>query len=181
MTFPAFSAGDILNASDMNAVGLWLVKTQVVGSGVSSVAVTSAFSSDYDNYYVTWTGGTLSAASTIAVYMGSATGSGYYGARVGANPSATALQAGDNNVASWANAAAGHTAGAVCEFWFYNPNKADETFFRSSYFQINTGAPEFGYYAGFVNNTTSYTEFGLDPAGATTMTGGTIRVYGYRN
>jgi len=40
MTFPVFASGDVLNASDMNGVGLWLVKTQAVGSGVASVTVT---------------------------------------------------------------------------------------------------------------------------------------------
>ncbi len=49
MTYPSFSAGDILTAADMNAVGLWLVKTQTVGTAVASVTVTDAFSSTYDN------------------------------------------------------------------------------------------------------------------------------------
>ena len=52
MTYPVFATGDVLNASDMNAVGLWLVKTQTIGSGVGSVAVTGAFSADYDNYKI---------------------------------------------------------------------------------------------------------------------------------
>jgi len=49
MTYPSFTSGDILTAADMNAVGLWLVKTQTVGTAVSSVQVTGAFSSTYDN------------------------------------------------------------------------------------------------------------------------------------
>ena len=182
MAFPTFTSGDVLTATDMNAVGLWLVKTQSVGTGVSTVEVTNAFSSTYRNYYVTWTGGTLNAADNIAVYMGNATlASGYYGARVAANPSGTSLLAGDNNANSWNNAAAGHTAGATCEFWFFNPNIADETFFRSTFWKINTADPIFGDYTGFLNNTTQYTSFTLDPGDATTMSGGTIRVYGYRN
>ena len=46
MSFPVFASGDVLNASDMNGVGLWLVKTQTIGTGVSSVVVTGAFSAD---------------------------------------------------------------------------------------------------------------------------------------
>jgi len=49
MTFPVFASGDTLNASDMNAVGLWLVNTTNF-SAVSSQTVSSVFTSDYRNY-----------------------------------------------------------------------------------------------------------------------------------
>jgi hypothetical protein len=52
MTYPVFALGDVLNASDMNAVGLWLVKTQAVPAGGTAFTVTSAFSADYDNYRI---------------------------------------------------------------------------------------------------------------------------------
>jgi hypothetical protein len=39
-TPPDFSSGAVLTAAQMNSVGLWLVKTQTVGTAVSSVAVT---------------------------------------------------------------------------------------------------------------------------------------------
>jgi hypothetical protein len=39
-TPPDFSSGAVLTAAQMNSVGLWLVKTQTVGTTVSSVAVT---------------------------------------------------------------------------------------------------------------------------------------------
>ena len=48
-TPPTFSSGSVLTAAQMNAVGLWLVKTQTVGTAVSSVSVTDVFSSNYDN------------------------------------------------------------------------------------------------------------------------------------
>ena len=52
-TPPDFTAYTSLAAASLNKVGLWLVKTQAVGSGVSSVTVSSCFSADYDNYLVT--------------------------------------------------------------------------------------------------------------------------------
>ena len=58
-TLPTFTAGEILTSSVMNDVstlgnyqGLFHVKTQTIGSGVSSVTVSSAFSSDFDDYLV---------------------------------------------------------------------------------------------------------------------------------
>ena len=73
MTFPVFASGDVLNASDMNAVGLWLVKTQTIGSAVSSVSVTNAFSSNYENYYITVSGGVASGNCDLGIQIGAAT------------------------------------------------------------------------------------------------------------
>ena len=77
MSYPVFASGDVLNASDMNGVGLWLVKTQTIGTGVSSVTVTGAFSADYDNYVITVTGGTASANGSVRLQMNTSTGSTY--------------------------------------------------------------------------------------------------------
>jgi hypothetical protein len=48
MTFPVFSAGEVLRAQDMNAVGMW----RVGGGSFTNVASFDivGFSSDYDNY-----------------------------------------------------------------------------------------------------------------------------------
>ena len=57
MTYPTFTNGQVLPASDLNAIGLWLVKSQTVGTGVSSVTVSNAFSADFDNYRIIYSGG----------------------------------------------------------------------------------------------------------------------------
>ena len=176
-TPPVFSAGAVLTAAQMNAVGLWLVKTQSVGTGVSSVNVTSAFSADFDNYYITWTGGTLSGTALVSIYMGASTGTAYYGSRNAINTSAAAALAGDNNTSRWIYASVGTTTYAFVAFDLYEPYAARRTGIHSKYIE-GTGA--LGTYTGYLDNTTSYTSFTLDPDGATTMTGGTIRVYGYR-
>jgi hypothetical protein len=45
MSFPVFVSGDVLNASDMNAVGLWTaVPTSVQGTGVTLSGATTNFS-----------------------------------------------------------------------------------------------------------------------------------------
>ena len=62
MTYPTFTAGEVLRAADMNAVGLWRTTPTVSGTGVSiskgtitataatTANVTNCFSSDYDFY-----------------------------------------------------------------------------------------------------------------------------------
>ena len=74
-TPPVFVSGAILTAAQMNAVGLWLIKTQTIGSAVSSVSITDVFSSDYDNYLIKITGMTASAqADTTMQLAGITTG-----------------------------------------------------------------------------------------------------------
>ena len=177
MTYPVFASGDVLNASDMNAVGLWLVKTQAVGSGVSSVTVTGAFSSDYDNYFVTWTGGAQSSDTNVALQLGSTT-TGYFGFfNYGVNTVNSPLGVAVNNAPSFTFFGGGNTDGSQCQATIFAPNLAKRTFFSA-----NTGgySTVHGVFNGRENSTTQHTAFTVIPNSGT-LTGGTIRVYGYRN
>ena len=185
MAVKTFTTGEVLTASDTNTYlnnsGLVYIKSQTVGTGVSSVTVSSAFSSTYDNYFITWTGGTISSLALIGVYMGNAAAaSGYYGAKVYSSVGGTTGGAGDNDAGQWANATAGTTTTASCAFWLLSPYASTRTHISSQYYELNGGSSVFGTYQGILDNNTSYTEFTIDPQGATTMTGGTVRVYGMR-
>lgn len=50
MTFPAFTAGEVLRATDMNAVGLWKIASGSLNLNTSYTSVTGVFSSEYRNY-----------------------------------------------------------------------------------------------------------------------------------
>jgi hypothetical protein len=177
MTFPSFSAGEILRATDMNAVGLWLVKSQAVGTGVSSVTVTGAFSAEYDNYRITYTGGVLSTNSNINMVLG-ATASGYYNQLIYAAYASTAINANvaDNNGVRWNFVGSGNTNFASLVIDIQNPFATTRTLMTTAY----RNETLYGSGGGFLDNTTSYTAFTLGLGGGT-MSGGTIRVYGYRN
>jgi hypothetical protein len=154
---------------------LTLVKTETIGTTVSSVTVSSAFSSTYDNYLITVSGGSASTLQDLKMTLG-ATSSGYYWAVT--NPyydgSATGKSNG-NNTSSW----------QICTYESGNtdtvinlqaPNLAKKTTYNAaSFFGGIASQP-----SGYVDNTTQYTAFTLTPA-AGTLTGGTIRVYGYQN
>jgi hypothetical protein len=51
MTFPVFSAGEVLRAQDMNAVGLWLVGSTTFAT-TATPFINGCFTSDYENYRV---------------------------------------------------------------------------------------------------------------------------------
>ena len=157
--------------------GLWLVKTQTIGSGVSSVTVTDAFSADYDNYLVTYTGGVGSTSTFLKMTLGSTTANYYYAVN-GHTYANAAANSGSANVAflfgGWIT-----TVGGPTEIVVINPQKADRTEFYMRTVIVDTSG---GIYhgGGYLNDTTAYTAFTFTP-NAGTITGGTIRVYGYSN
>jgi hypothetical protein len=63
MTYPSFNSGDILNASDMNAVGLWLVTGKDLSG--SATSVDNCFTSNYRNYRIVYRIATSSADPEI--------------------------------------------------------------------------------------------------------------------
>ena len=178
MTFPVFASGDVLNASDMNAVGLWLVKTQAIGAAVTSVTVNDAFSSTYDNYKVIVSGGTAAGPTAISLRLG-ASSTGYYGTLIYSTyASAAGLFLTDNNAAQFSYAGVCATGGISLNLDLTNPGRADRTFIQGVYVTPGT-TNEAGRYQGFHNVATAYTSFVLTASQA--MTGGDIKVYGYRN
>jgi len=103
MSYPSFNVGEVLTAADMNAVGLWLVKTQTIGTSVSSVQVTSAFSANYDNYLIILAGGSGTQAG-LRMTLG-ATTTGYYSHTVyNVYTTNTVLGFGPGNSNNWGNA-----------------------------------------------------------------------------
>jgi hypothetical protein len=179
-TPPDFSVGQVLTAANMNAVGLWLVKTQTVGSGVSSVTVTGAFSADYDNYKIIYTGytGSASPVEPLKLRLG-ATATGYYGNAALFEYTSTALVGvNDNNQTFFRYVGGSSTAGSVTDIDLHAPFLASRTYIRANNVNYSTFAN--GTYGGFLDNSTSYTDFTITAFTTGTFSGGTIRVYGYR-
>lgn len=158
--------------------GLTWVLSQTVGSAVSSVTVSNAFSSSYDNYLVLYQGGSSSATNDIRVTFG-ATATGYYSSGYYMNFSASTMNGQFINNGAYISAGRGTTAGNNLRMDVFGPNLADETIvFINSVGPVTTDVSQINQ--GFVNNTTQYTAFTLTPSTGT-LTGGVIRVYGYQN
>lgn len=164
---------------EYNRSGLVLVKSQTIGTAVSSVQVTDAFSSTYDNYLVVVGGGSASGDVVLNLTFG-ATATGYKWVTeivTWDSPQAT-NETGGNNDTKIGYVAASSTTSIGGHFTVLNPNLAENTFvIADGVFDGDNGG---GWTRGMVDNTTQYTAFTLTTASGT-MTGGTIRVYGYRN
>jgi hypothetical protein len=155
---------------------LTLISATTIGSAVSSVTVSSAFSSTYDNYKVTISGGTCSTTTGLNLQLG-ATTTAYYGAQQYITYSSGSSSAdGRNNQASFIAAGAARSNFLNMNIDLFMPNVATRTTYYGWYVTEGQG----GYSVGVLDNTTQYTAFTVSP-GSGTITGGTIRVYGYAN
>jgi len=155
---------------------MWLVKTQTIGSAVSSVTVTGAFTTDYDNYIITISGGAGSAAGVLNMKLGSSANGHYYSFTYSSYNAVTA-STGNTNVATFDYVGSHDSTGIRARIEVLSPQLAKAT-------SINAVVQNSTFYAGTCNglqtSTTQYTAFTLAPSSGT-LTGGTIRIYGYRN
>jgi hypothetical protein len=186
MPVPVFSVGEVLTATNMNQVGLWLVKTQTIGSAVSSQVVSGAFSSTYDSYRIVISNVTMSNTASTTVM--------FFRMHDGTNPAITNYNDGFARIDIAATTVAGVTSQLGINgvrigygtgdkfgttFDVVNPNLATHTLFpQLSGLNVSTGYMYIG--AGMHQTSVAYTGFDIRPSTGT-MTGGTIRVYGYRN
>jgi len=179
LTADSTSSTGLAWATPTAASGLTLIKTQTIGSAVSSVTVTDAFSATYDNYLITITGGSGTVAGgNTNLTLGSTT-SGYYSAGYYMFYNSTVVNGYTvQNGASW-NGSYFSSNGISGEITLQSPYLSKTTIFHSTITTPDTTA-YVGNYDGWLNNTTSYTAFTLTTASGT-ITGGTIRVYGYQN
>jgi hypothetical protein len=154
--------------------GMRLIKKQTIGTGVSSVNVTGAFSATYDNYKIIISGGSASGGLNCFMALG-ASSTQYYASL---------------SLTTWAGAGFAAFAGANLTAFPYigyldpnghrtsidllNPFAAKYTSYCGPY--ISTTAS--GFVSGMHQVNTSYTDFTISSPGGT-MTGGTIYVYGY--
>jgi hypothetical protein len=190
MAVKTFTTGEVLTAADTNTYlansGLVFVKQVTVGSAVSSVDVTSCFSSTYTNYRVLLNNiGGLTGGMNMGVRLlsgATATTTAYYGVLMYASVTVSGAYASatDNNGSSFSFVAS-VGLGSVCQsaFDIGSPYETKQTNIGPSNFVATVGKTDIGYYVGGLYNTTSYDGFRVLP-NIGTMTGGTITVYGYR-
>jgi hypothetical protein len=180
MALTTFVAGNVLTAAQLNdsfaAIGgLRLIKKQTIGSAVSTVTLSNVFSADYDNYRIIINVEAGSASSNMRLTVGAAN-TAYYAAAYGLSYSTGASTTTQSNAAYW-DVAIINTSGGNTVIDLLDPFNTDQTCISFTYAELlTTGVFRTG--AGYLNNTTSYTDFTFVPQTGT-YTGGTVYVYGY--
>jgi len=162
------------------ASGFTLVSSTTIGTTVSSVTVSSAFSATYDNYKIILSGGIASANSVVKMTLG-ATATGYsrfiFQGAFGAN---TVTGSAATNQNDWGAVGSISTNSLTMDMELQLPFLTKRTtFYTRNLTTVNSGGEIF-LTNGFLDDATSYTAFTLT-TGSGTMTGGTIKVYGYAN
>ena len=178
MPVPDFSPGEVLTAAAMDSIGMWLVKTVTIGAGATSVPVTGAFSADYDNYRIIVSGGLSSSNGNMNFQLSNSTGSTYSTSGWFMTPgNATLNPFSPAATTSWLMGPVNSTR-YMGIMDIINPfQSGQQTFART------TGAGTVSAYDFVLSDTStaSSTGFSLIPSSPISLTGGTIRVYGYRN
>lgn len=166
--------------------GLVLIKSQTVGSTVSSQVVSDVFSANYESYRVVISNVTMSSTSSGTVV--------YCKLHDGTNPANSNYNDSFARIDIAATTVAGVTSNLGTNgvtigrgvgdkfgtaFDMVMPALATHTIFpQLSAVNVSTGYIYIG--AGMHQTSTAYTGFQIAPSTGT-LTGGTIRVYGYRN
>jgi hypothetical protein len=159
--------------------GLVLLKTQTVGTTVSSVTVTSAFNANYDEYKIIYSGGVAS-AGFVSMYMTiGGINSGYYSSGV-YQSAVSATQVTFNAAVSgvWFPGYCGNQY-MKFEIDVSNPFKVSPKTGNGRYSTYDNVNSTGGTFYLVTTSTASCTQFALAPASGT-LTGGTIYVYGYK-
>jgi len=162
----------------VSASGLTLVTAQTIGTTVSSVTVSSAFSATYDNYLITVNGGVASTDNNLKITLG-ATTTAYYTAGFYMFYNSTTVTGFKDENTNGITMGIGSSTNLAGQIILQNPNLAKTTQHNVVYAGNGTTS-NMSMAAGFLNNTTQYTAFTIT-ATTGTLTGGTIRVYGYQN
>lgn len=159
--------------------GLVLIKSQVIGNAVTTVTVNDAFSSEFDNYRIMLNGSDSSIDETVFhMKLSGSTGSTYSSA-IQWTAFPTRSIGGTNLSASSTGWIVGITdidgVAAFC-LDIFQPFLTSRT--SCSYLGAESGYMILG--GGYDTNVASHTGFSIHSPTSHTLTGGTIRVYGYR-
>jgi hypothetical protein len=180
MTYPTFNNGDVLPASDLNAIGLWRITT-ISPSPATSIIVNNCFTSDFTNYTVIVTPISVASGSDISLQL--RTGafnavSDYYMANLFIDNTSIS-SVGENNVSSWRlmniGAAGAGTFNSV-KFDLYSPAVAANTRYQMTGGGWSGSQVRYRSGVGFQNQAIGFDGFCLNASSAITCT---ISIYGY--
>jgi hypothetical protein len=174
-TPPDFSVGQVLTAAQMNAVGLWLVKTQTIAAGSTDVTVTNAFPDDFDVFIMYFTEINRSALGWINCQISGITGSVYSISGIYMNAGSATVNGAGVVVTQADLVRADNNGGSYAEAVFVRPNKTT----RKSILIRGSSSATMNNYDIHVASATASNDLRIFTSGGPTFSG-TVRIYGYR-
>jgi hypothetical protein len=183
MSFPVFASGDVLNASDMNAVGLWKVTT-ATASSQATLSIDNCFSSNYDNYRIVFSMTAVSANVNfywrLRVGGVDSTASYYWSANNVNNGGTSTTNAGNNVSLVNPSFLSSSTPRGMTTIDLTLPNESVATVFNFIDNYNDTVAQQVRQGGGIHLVNTAYDGITIGVAGGATFSG-IARVYGYRD
>ena len=180
MTYPSFNSGEVLTASDMNAVGLWKVGSGTLSLTTTATNVTGVFSSTYKNYRLIYNVTARSTTSRIDMryIIGTTpTSSGYYQGGLGGDYASNTVlyyQRSNNDPQFFGQSNADKMSFSMDIF---RPNVASRTNHTGGMVDVYSGyAYTFG---GLQNSDSQFTGFQLFTSTGTATV--EYQIFGYRD
>ena len=157
--------------------GLTLIKSQTIGTTVSSFTVTDAFSSAYDNYKIFVSGGISSASGTFGTLTYGSAATNYSNVLIYTFFTSAVYNglAGDLGTGITYALTGTGTNGIFMNMDVLSPYLSKYTTHFGSYNQTDAS----GRVSGMHKTAASYTDFTIT-MNSGTLTGGTVSVYGYQ-
>jgi hypothetical protein len=158
--------------------GLRLIKKQTIGTAVTSVSVTSAFSATYTDYKVIVTDGVGSANIQLLFSLNGITSGYNNNLQYNAFGSSSALAASvpNSTTVNWSGSAT--SSNIQLDLTVKSPFLSKNKFVAGTYNEMFTAGGISGNMQSFVNSTASATGFTI-ACNSGSLTGGTVYVYGY--
>jgi hypothetical protein len=166
-----------MNTAIGASAGLTLITTATIGTAVSNVTVTNCFSSAYQNYRIVLSGGVGSTQTTLRCQLNGVT-TGWYSGQVYQifGGSTGGAQVSNNTNAYFGFATPTSLSGVID---ICNPNQALAKYMTGLAVEMATNG-SISVVGGYNASTAQSTDFIFFPNSGT-ITGGTIRIYGYKN
>ena len=185
----AYSVGDtytqsqmtslLSGKSDVSTTGLVLITSTTVGSAVTTVNISNCFNSTYDTYRIIYSGGLGSSTTDLLVKLDGIT-TGYYTSLIYKAFNSTGVSgANQSNIAYWIWFGSASTNAAHLLLDIQGPNLAKKKTATGHYLEPGTTTGS-GTVVGWLDSTTQATGLTITTVGGVTITGGTIKVYGYK-
>jgi hypothetical protein len=165
-------------SSWISPFGLTPIISQTIGTGVSTVTVNNVFTTEFDAYKIILTDSVQSANSNnLFLKLNNSAGSTYYSLQTYYTYSTgTSVNQNASGTSNGFFMALTHTTTMSMEAELFAPALAKATTYRAS--NSSVGFPTISI--GIDSNAVAHSGFTLSLGAGTTITGGQIRVYGYK-